>query len=220
MKKALEVALLVAAVEAIHFIALTGALCGFGFFTLGDGETGVTFKQLLWDGGVAFWFDGFGPAVLLCLFVVAVWAVWEFIADREALEAQRKNLAKEALETGQRLAAQMRPELEATIKRDYERSFEDRHAALAQDEASLAWRYKEHAKEQRALDAGRIELEDQKRKVQAWKLELNSLRRKSERDKERWAQLKRRIRWAEEALAEDPSNVGLARRHLKKAEKE
>ena len=219
MKRILENILGIAVVEAVHFIFLTGILCLIGFFTRADGSA-VTFRQLLWNGGVSFWFDGYGAILLFCLVAAAGWEVLAFFADRKALEEKRKGLDQEAWQAGQRLAAQMRPELEAAVARDYERKFEDRHAVLAQDKASLALRYKEQAKEQRALDVGRVELEDQKRKVQAWKLELDALRRKSEMDKERWAQLKRRIRWAEEALAEDPSNVGLARRHLKKAKKE
>ena len=220
MKRILEGILNVVAFEAVHFIILTGVLCGFGFFTRADGETGVTFKQLLWNGAVKFWFDGFGPVVLLCLFGAIIWEVGEFIVDRKGLEEKRKNLDMEALQAGQRLAALMRPELEASIGRDYKNKFADREAALAEGEENLAWRYKEQAKEQRALEAGWIELRDKEGKVQAWKVELNALRRKTEAATERQVQLKRRIRWAFEALIENPPNVGLARRHLKKAEKE
>ncbi|CAK7049949.1 MAG: hypothetical protein DELT_00998 [Desulfovibrio sp.] len=219
MKRIFENLLGIAVVEAVHFIFLTAILCLIGFFTRADGSA-VTFRQLLWNGGVSFWFDGYGAILLFCLVAVGGWMVLAFFADRKALEEKRKGLDQEAWEAGHRLAAMMRPELETSIEQAYESKFADREAALAQDEKSLSWRYKVQAEEQRALGSERIELEDQKRKVRAWKLELDALRSKSEIYKERRAQLKRRIRWAEEALAEDPSNVGLALRHLKKAEKE
>ena len=146
MKRIFEGILSFAAFEAVHFIILTGVLCGFGFFTRADGETGVTFKQLLWNGAVKFWFDGVGPVVLLCLFGAIIWEVGGFIVDLKGLEEKRKNLDKEALQAGQRLAAMMRTELEATIKRDYERKYADRNTALAEGEESLAWRYKDRPK--------------------------------------------------------------------------
>lgn len=219
MKRALEAVLFILAVEAIHFIILTGVLCAIGFFTRLDGKTAVTFKQLLWDGGVTFWFDGFGPAVLLCLSVVAVWSAWEFFADRDALEERRKNLDKEVREAGQRLAAAMRPELEAAAKQACEKTFAARESALVKAEGELARRYREQADEQRALDAGWAEFRVQSAKIQAWKDELEAVRRKAEIAAERRDQIKRRIRWAGEALAGEPPNVGLALRHLKKAEK-
>ncbi|MDR3087602.1 MAG: hypothetical protein LBU45_06590 [Azoarcus sp.] len=220
MKKTLEAILFFVAIEAVHFVVLTGALCGVGFFTRADGQTGVSFKQLLWDGGVMFWLDGFGPVVLLCLLVVAVWILWDFIADWQTLGEKRKNLDQEAWQAAQKLVAKLRPELETSIERAYENKYADREAALLKDEERLAWRCKEQAKEQRTLDAGWVELRDERGKAQAWKGELDALRKKAEIAKEKRAQLLRRIRWAFEALVENPPNVGLAIRHLKKAEKE
>ncbi len=70
--------LLAVAVEAVHFIVLTGILCGVGFFTRDNGETAVTFRQLLWEGGVSFWFDGYGAILLLGLVIVIGWILLDF----------------------------------------------------------------------------------------------------------------------------------------------
>ena len=216
MKKALEKILFIAAAEAVHFIILTGALCGFGFFTRAAGETGVTFKQLLWNGGVVFWFDGFGPAVLLCLFVVAVWTVWEFLADREALEKRRKNLDQEiVLRTDMQIEALL-PDLNAQVRIDIEKDFSGREHLIDELEGMIERNRQSLVAERRSLEMERRELDDGKRKMQAWKDELDSLRRTMKILGERKTSMKQRIRWAEEALAEDPLNVGLALRHLKK----
>ena len=216
MRKTFEAILFIAAIEAVHFIILTGTLCGFGFFTRSNGETGVTFKQLLWDGGVVFWFEGVGPVLLLCLLVVAVWMVWEFTADREALEKRRKNLEQEVATRTNAQIEGLLPGLNAQAKKDIEKDFAMREYSNNEFEKVLDQHQQALDAERRSLETGRRELDDGKRKMQAWKYELDSLRRTMKILGERKASMKQRIRWAEEALAENPPNLGLALRHLKK----
>jgi hypothetical protein len=220
MKKVLEKILFVVAIEAVHFIVMTGMLCGFGFFTRAGGTTGVTFKQLLWDGGVAFWFDGFGPVLLLCLVVAAVWTIWDFFADKEALEKPRKNQDQEGAAQANAHIKGLLPGLNAQARVDVEKDFAMREYSNSEFEKMLDRRRQTLDAERRALEMEQHELHDEKEKVSTWKYELDSLRGKTEIIRKRKKFMKQRIRWAEEALAENPPNVGLALRHLKKAEKE
>lgn len=216
MKKTIEAILFITAIEAVHFIVLTGGLCGFGFFTRANGETGVTFKQLLWNGTVTFWFDGFGPVVLLCLLVVAVWTAWEFLADREALEKRRRSLEQEiTLQADAQVEARL-PSLHAQARAAIESDFTSRECALNDLELMLERHRQALDAERRSLEIGRREVDDGRRKIQDWKHELNSLRGTMKILGERKRAMKQRIRWAEEALTEETPNVGLALRHLKK----
>lgn len=218
MKKRVEAILTLAAFEAIHFIILTAMLCGIGFFTRDDG-TAVTFRQLLWQGGVSFWFGWYGAALLLCLLIVTGGMLLNFFADQEALENRRKGMDKEVLAAAQRLLDKRLPELEASIKAACERELVHRKQILAEEEKRLSIRQWEQGRERQKLNDERAELDQAKGKIAAWKTELAALRRKAEADKEKPQALKQCIRWAQGALAEEPPNAGLARRHLKKAEK-
>lgn len=215
MKKVLEVILLVAAIEAFHCILFIGLLCLLGFFTRPDGSS-IGFRQLLWDGGVAFWFDGYGAILLLCLLVVAGWTLLDFFADRSALEERRRNMDKEILAAAQRLMDTNRPKMEAAIRASCERELVERKRYLAEEESRLSMRQWELGSERQRLDTEKAQLEESIGKIRAWKNELVALRRKAEDDQEKRQAVKQRIRWAQNALYEEPPNIGLALRHLKK----
>ena len=166
-----------------------------------------------------FWFDGFGPVILLCLAVVAVWSVWVFFADREALEQRRKAMDAEVRAAAQRLMDERRPQLEAMIRSACEKRLADRERALADEEYQFSKRHWEQDWERQTLNDEKADLQEEKGKITAWKNELAALRQKAEADKERRQALKQRIGWARDALAAEPANVGLALRHLKMAEK-
>lgn len=111
------------------------------------------------------------------------------------------------------------PELEASIKATCEKKLTDRKRTLADEEERFGKRQWEQGWERQKLNDEKTELDQAKGKIEAWKIELATLRRKAEADKERRLALRQHIRWAHDALAEEPPNAGLARRHLKKAEK-
>ncbi len=218
MKKVLEGILLVAAIEAFHCVLFTGLLCLLGFFTRPDGSS-IRFRQLLWEGGVAFWFDGYGAILMLCLLVFVAWVLLDFFADRGAIEERRKNMDKEIVAAAQRLMDANRPKMEASIRAACEREFAGHKQYLAGEENRLSMWQWELGRDRQQLDADRASLEDAKGKIGAWKTELAALRKKAEADKERRLGVKQRIQWAQNALQEEPSNVGLALRHLRMAGK-
>jgi hypothetical protein len=63
------------------------------------------------------------------------------------------------------------------------------------------------------------ELQNRELKIQDWRDELHAVREKDEKLRERWKETSQRLGWARDALQVTPPNVGLAMRHLKKAEK-
>ena len=208
----------IAAIEALHFVILTGLLCGIGFFTL-DGETRVTFAALLWTGTVSFWFDGFGPVLLLCLVLFIGRGIWEFFADREAFEKRKKDFDQEvALEVRKRVEV-LRPKLSEAIERDFEEIFAAQERTLFDENVRLARQQKELENARGVLAVEWDRLREEREKVHAWRVELEALRRKAAVAKEEKSEIKRRVQWAIGALGEQSFNVGLALRHLKKAEK-
>ena len=218
MKTALEGILLLAAIEAVHFIVLTGLLCLLGVFTRADG-TAVTFRQLLWNGGVAFWFDGYGAILLLCLLVVIGWVLLDFVADRDALEKRRQDMDKEIQAAAQRFVDRLRPQLESSIMAACERELAGREDSLAHEMQLFGTRQWELSIERHDLETEKAIVRRAQEKTTAWKNELEDLRWKAKADKDRRLSLKQRVSWARDALTEDPPNVGLALRHLKNAGK-
>lgn len=220
MKEKLQAALIILGVETVHFMILTAFLCGIGFFTRDNGGVAVTFTALLWTGAVSFWFDGFGAIFLLSLLLFIGWEIWEFFADRKAFEQRRKNFDQEVGQMAHRRAEELRPQMKSAIVAAVEKDFAEREQELAEKEAKFAAYRWELNRDRMELEAERSDFQEEKGKVLAWKFEVDTLRRKAEIAKERRASVKRHIRWAIDALAGEPLNVGLALRHLKKAEKE
>jgi hypothetical protein len=206
--KMCERILIFLAFEAVNFVVLTGFLCGIGFFTLPGGDTSVTFRILLWTGTVSFWFEGYGPVLLLCLAVVIVWCILAFCHDALEIEKRRKNMDKEVESKAKEKAERFRSSIREEILRELAARIQDlqRHSKRLHDE-----------REELAVRAG--ELQNRELKIQDWRDELHAVREKYEKRKDRWKETNQRLSWARDALQGTPPNIGLALRHLKKAEK-
>jgi vacuolar-type H+-ATPase subunit I/STV1 len=206
--KIYERILLFLAVEAVNFVVLTGFLCGIGFFTLPGGDTPVTFRILLWTGTVSFWFEGYGPVLLLCLAVVIIWCILAFCHDALEIEKRRRNMDKEVESKAKEKAEGLRSSIREEILRELAARIQDlqRHSKRLHDERE-------------ELSVRAEELQNKELKIQNWRDELHAVREKDEKRRDRWKETSQRLAWARAALQETPPNVGLAVRHLKKVEK-
>ncbi len=219
MKEILKTVFVIMAVEAVHFLLLTGGLCLLGFFTRANGETAFTYTELLWTGTVSFWFDGYGPILLLCLACVVGSSFWDTYVSWLALDNRRKTLDAEVERRADGKVAELRPTLETDIDKAYQEKYAARQHALAEKSNRLATQRYELEEAKHAMERERVCLRADQNKVAAWKSEVEALRQKAAKEKEKKASVRQHIQWAVDTLAEETPNLGLALRHLKKAKK-